>query len=844
VKSATQAPKKRFPVNPAQAAVFILVVLTGLFFRSYDFHLKRTPGPEAYRHAVEAFVTQQIRGQIEAGFPPGGNAQERKAAIDQKLKDVLRSDHSQFESAVEKMLAQAVSSSRPRYGRRYLLEADPYHYMDQTHEILRTGRVSDRMEHNKYFDPLRVVPKGFWTPISLHPYLGAMVYRIASFFGERDLMTVLGFVPLFLLPVITAAYFLLGASLGFGLPAVGISSLALVMAPVFLQRSSYGWYDTDPYNVLFPALILACFFSALKARDLQKTTLWALGAGLATGLYPLFWVGWPFIFFITAGAAAGMSFLGRLQRSFRNPAAWRFFLVYAVAATLAAIISSTPAGFVEFIARGATFIGRFSSTHQEAWPNIFLTVGETNALGLKRFFYLTGNPVTWIFLTLLGIGLGGFRLFFRQDKTLFLKWLTIVLMLASLSFLSFRTERFALLVALPAAVLVGFGVQHLLESAEAVLCGRFRFSPKLLAGVLIALFLVLLLPLQLFFAHALALKSEPIMDDAWYEAMMRLNKDTPENSVIYNWWPPGYFITSLAERRIVADGGTQHLPECYWSARFFMSEDEKEARGILRMHVHSGNDAVNFLEKQGMPVWKAMSLVNSLLPLNRTEAEAFLEGHLPPEQARELLDKTHSTEPDPPVYIFVYNEMLEKNIAMSILARWNFKKAAERSSGTENVENGHNPKKRKDALLDILSLSDRILKYRPESALAHQEGSELHFTNGLVVNLDTFESRVRLPSEGVVGQPQSLFLIRDGRLDEIPNTKDLLDVSALVYREKDGYASVLADRELIRSMLYRLYYLRGEGLDHFTPFFETSDAGTGNVIRVFRFDPNPEEGAS
>jgi dolichyl-diphosphooligosaccharide--protein glycosyltransferase len=828
-------------------AVFLLLLAVGVYFRTYEFHPQKVPSVQVYRSAAEKFVTEQIRQQIIHNLEavaPGLSPSEKEKAATEKVREVLRADKENFDNAVEKLLLGMPKQEKPKYSRHYLLEADPYHYFDQTQEILKTG-APGKIKDNKYFDPMRVVPKGYWTPINLHPFLGAFFYRIVTLFHPEPLMETLGFVPVLLLAGVLAAFCLLCRSLGFSLYSFAAAGITLILAPVFLQRSSFGWYDTDPYNILFPSLVLGLFFLALDAPP-KRSLLWTLLAGISTGLYTFFWVGWPFIFVITAGSSALLTVLGLVRREFRNPNALRFFLGYVLLSVVSAVLCSTPAGFWEFIVRGATFIGRFSSDHQEAWPNIFLTVGETNSLTLKRLIFLSGNYVTFAVMAA-GVLAGGHVAFWKKgDKSGFMKWLVLVLTAAPLAILSLRTERFSLLFVLPVAAFVGVAAETFKQGLEALLEKRNLAGP-VSRGLRITgavLFMGVLLPVQLLFAHALALKSEPIMDDAWYESMMRIKNETPADAVIYNWWPPGYFLTSLAQRRIVADGGTQHLPECYWSARFFTATDETEALAILRMHLAVGNGAVDYLQENGLKLWEAMELLAQLFPLDREKAHEFLSSRLDAARADALMPMLYP-EHLPPTYIYVYNEMLEKNVAMGLLARWNFKKAALKQ---EEAHAGFFEKrKKKDMLRDIISLSEGILKYRPEAGLQKRDGSLLYFSNGLIVNLDTMAAKIDLPKEHLDGNPVSFFFARDKKLEEIPGTGDRLDVSALMYKDGESYGSVLADRDLIRSMLFRLYYLKAEELRHFKPFFEVSDSGTGTRIQVYRVDfpapvvPGPRE---
>ena len=60
--------------------------------------------------------------------------------------------------------------------------------------------------------------------------------------------------------------------------------------------------------------------------------------------------------------------------------------------------------------------------------------------------------------------------------------------------------------------------------------------------------------------------------------------------------------------------------------------------------------------------------------------------------------------------------------------------------------------------------------------------------------------------------------------------------SALLIESKNSYTALIADRELIRSMLFRMFHLKGKGLHFIKPFFEKDDERTKTTIRVFQID--------
>lgn len=827
---------------------FVAVTALVLFFRVYDLLPSRELSPEHRRMTAENAIRGSLKQQILQQLQSSGSQiprEAREAFAAQQAEKLIQTDQLQFEQTVERFMS-SMGEPRSRSSRRYLLESDPYHFMAQVENILETGSVSSKIEKGKFYDPLRRFPKGYWVPYGWQPYVGVFVYKVMDFFKPGiPLMEALGFVPLILVPAAVLAFYLLGASLGFGTLASSAAALTMGLSPIFLQRSSYGWFDTDPYNMLFPALILASFFSAPGSSP-KKGGVLGLTAGVLTGIYVLFWVGWPFVFLLVLGGAVLLSALYFARKDPDLKSCPFFLCVYAASTVAAAITAAGLGAFLEFIFRGASYVAKFASSEPNLWPNVFFMVGETGALSFTRLVYLTGNAVTVLF-ALAGAASGFLMLKKSGSKLFVLKWFVLCAMSVPLLFLSLKTERFALLFVIPVALFTGMAVQ--------VSGGFFRewlqaraSSDKPAAKPMLRFFhplwtaavLAVLMPMQILFAHALAMKSEPIMNDTWYGGMQALRERTPENAVIYSWWPPGYFISTLARRSVFSDGGTQDLPECYWLARFFMATSEEEALGIMRMLSSSGNDALDKLKLQGVPVAEAVDLLNKILPKSRLEAAAILAGRLGEEETEEILKLTHEGDFARPTYVFLYSEMIEKNLALSVFARWNFHKAglikravSQQTGFLDFLKPG-----KANSVQQFLSSSDGVLKYRPESELEKQEGSILTFKNGLVVDWASKKASIQIPSEKVTGQPLSLFYLEQGELKEIKSAGSALDISALVYEADGKFYSLFADRKLILSMLYRLYYLKGAGLRFFKPFYEQSGETPRMTVQIFETDWN------
>ena len=93
------------------------------------------------------------------------------------------------------------------------------------------------------------------------------------------------------------------------------------------------------------------------------------------------------------------------------------------------------------------------------------------------------------------------------------------------------------------------------------------------------------------------------------------------------------------------------------------------------MH-NSGNKAVEFLEsslnlpQDRYPLPLIIEKLHEIAPLNKKDAKKSFTGLLDKNEIDKLLTLTHSKPP--PSYVMVYSELVEKNLQLSFLGRWNF----------------------------------------------------------------------------------------------------------------------------------------------------------------------------
>jgi len=826
----------------------LIVSFLAVYFRTYVIHggplLQFSSARTIAQKIVEARIIEQLSKTMGQEVP-GASATERENQLTLLAKQEIQKDPVQYNAAVE-TVARGIIKPVPWVWRlKYLSEADPYHYLYQTEQVLETGQSGVR-KSGKVLNPLGLAPVGSWEPFLLHPYVGAFYYKILRrFFSDITVVEAVAYGSLVMVVLITFFFWVFARILGLGLVSAVFGMAVLVLSPIFMMRSTFGWYDTDPYNYLFPLAILSFVFLALKQR--KKILLYALCAAFLTSLYVLFWHGWLFIFVLTFGgllaSSGGVTLLNRFKPPPIARIALRFLGGYGLGVLVFLALFITPAGIVGSIRMAWGAFQDFMFSKFDLWPSIFPMVGEVMPTSLGGLIRVTGNFTTFGF-AILGIALETRRVLLNKDSYGLFRILFFVLCGVPLFLMTLQSIRFALLLVLPVAVFVSFAAENLpclFDSGKG--SGRtVLFLGKYKKPVAVFLMALIFFTPMFRSAHASARESRLIMDDVWFRAFWTLRARTPADSIINSSWSPGYFINAIGRRRVPVDGGTQNTHVMYWISRAFFAEDETLSAGILRMVDTSRDSAFEFLEKSGMKTADAVELILKIVRLGRKEAFLVLPSSMTERQKNEFLNMTHGKGPLPPMYVSLDSDLIEKNVAVSRFAQWDFKKAeewrAQPKTGEAAVWSRFGKKTSTSYLQKFLDITGKYLDYRPAMPLASKEGDEIVFGTDPVVRVNwaTKDTLIAEPSKKLIGRPASLLYLDHGRWVEKAYDDPSTDLSVLIFQDARTLYAVIADAKLIRSMLFRLYYTQAEGLSFFEPVISEGTLSGGTCVRIFELD--------
>lgn len=837
---------------------FIIIALCamglGVFFRLIP--LWQKGAPYARRLAtvvVHAHFKQQVQSYVESAYP-GLSARQKDTLTQRNYRRLLRQDPTRIQQMIDEGTQQLLANGLAK-NTGYLLEADSYHFYGLTEKIRDTGSLSTAVKAGRYFEPLMLAPEGKWEPFSLHPYLGFYLYKLISFFAPGIAMIeAVKYLVIIIAALCVIPFLVVCAELGLPLVVSFVGAVFLVLAPFFTQRTAYGWYDTDVYSIFFPLVIFALLFSGLRRLSRPITSLlYALLAAFATGLYELFWHGWSFMAILMSVALVAVLIADHLctQSALRRRVT-AFYAVYLCGTFIWISVFVSPMAFVYTFQEGWKMLQSFLGTNVELWPNIFLTVGETQSTSLAKASFLVGG--SYFFLS---IALGGMLLFLiealRTKRQYLNQACILACAMAILLYLTLKAVRFAVLLTVPASLAFTLALGYawrlrgfLFEKAR----GCMSRIPSVLRPIIQSMPVIAFLALSAFpmyAANQIASRINPIYNATWEKVLRTLHTETPEESIINSWWCPGHFITAVAKRRVTVDGSSQQEPQTYWMATLLLSEDEKEAVGILRMLNTSGNKALTFLEnKCGLTVSESIELLKTILPLSEPQARVLLLGRqFAPEVTDTLLALTHGRPPAS--YLLVYNELIDTYAALPYIGNWNFRKmeylvlhrleAKKNAAGLPERSTAIPSRDSKNYLDFILSLSGGIPDCSPQYAETYRNDTGLRrFENGLLIDLASKDTLLLSEDGKKFIRPKSLFYIENGELKEQGYAGETLAYSVLLVEKEKSSSVLLLDRSLARSLLFKLYYLKGKGLSHFTLFIDEQDPLSAMHILAYKIE--------
>ena len=774
----------------------------------------------------------------------------------------------------------------------YMPDIDPYYWLYYAHNIIDHGSPGDTVKNGQQWDSRQLAPNG--RPISKadmgQPYFIAGFYKILHAFDkqitpERAEM----WYPIYVFSIILILIFIMGTLMtnmwgGF------FAALMASLIPGSLSRTLFGRGDTDTWVIFFMIVTIMLFMEAFTAKKTGQKMLWGGLAGLSATIYSRFWGGWwyaPDFLLGTAGvyvAYQAVLYIIRnkkfdikdilKQKNIINPILFSLVFVAVMIVGMATIGSGlhnllSPLGVLHFSnIKAPTNTNSF-------FPNVLTTVAELNpAGGISQVISATvgsGKMAVLIFL----IAIAGVILSFfasrDSDSNMDPRYAIILtIWLASTIYATHLGVRFALMlapaIAIAFGVAIGYGVRLILSSMKKQKASSRNYAVA--AFIIVVLLVIFFTPsfakdvsgqrtfhINGMYGQAMSVaKSDlPLMDDTWWNLLTSIKDNTPNDTIITSWWDFGHQFKEVANRPVTFDGTTQGTQPAHWVGEMLITKNESKAIGIVNMLDCSGNEGFDNIERNVThDQFKTLNLINALIPLNKSEAQSYLQSQ--GYNARDtnlIMSQVKCNAPEG--VIIASADMIGKASVWGHFGLWDFQRAyvynlihdkkTSRSEAVPKIQSVMNV-----SYAQANSVYDQVRTFSKAQAgqwianYPQMYGTasctsvdsqtlrcDARFGQSLVpirVNLTDMTAYIKGTNQG--GQSLSANLpfgymtksgykFKQGDLAELAKITSL-PLGASLIRNGGNYSLLLSDPDFVGSIFERMYYYDGEGLRCFDPF--------------------------
>jgi len=657
-----------------------------------------------------------------------------------------------------------------------------------------------------------------------------------------------------------------------------IGSSLFAVHSALMTRTVAGFSDTDPYNALFPALIV-CFigFACLENHKIKKA-IYSVLAGLSTILFSMAWTGWWHILGFILGAF-GIYFLFVVIKEFTNfknlfknlknnelvlrvyqPLGYYFasFVVFSfvsamiygwhknVLTLLYQALLSGPLGFLTLKEVAITTI----------WPNVLTTVAELNPSSWLKAIGDTGS----IFLFI--IALVGIIFCFKKDTSgnKSFHGILLLLWLGGTTFAAASSLRFSALMVPAFAVSFGLGAGFLVKYLPKLVNKSLDVNYKITRIVLIIVFiLVLIQPIKA--GYNVSINEVPSFNDDWYNSLQRIQEGS-NDAIISSWWDFGHWFVAMGERRVTHDGGNQGK-RIHWIGRSLQTSSEKESVDIIKMLNCGQEESYKKLENYTSETeikdsYLAITTLKSIIGKERSVAkDELLNIGLTNKQAEDVLQYSHCDDLIDN-YMIASEDMVGKAGVWGHFGSWDFTKGAmyqavkgqKKADGVDILITrfGLDEEKAVDIYFDVQNNNaDRWVSGWPgyisnPRSCSNKENS-LECTNNvqgnaISVNVDLQSMTATVnTNNGQKVVPDSIVYadasgLHEKKLQGEAKTGFSL---ALIPRTNGGYNSMFISPELAASMFTSMFFYEGHGLWCYDAFGHDVDV-TGLDIYTYKLD--------
>ena len=869
-------------------------------------------------------LRSQVRSGIDQQYPnlPDAN---KNALADAELQKIILQSKAQLDEQIRQTSAYFKSFFQDEKGNNYMPDIDPYYWVRYADNILKNGHPGDILKDGKPFDNHQLAPVGRPVTFDqFHSYSLAYFYKMLSLFSPNlTLMRSSFYLPVFISALCVLIVFLIARKIA-GNAAGFFAGMIMAVNGAFLGRTLFGHADNDSWVIFFPLLATWLFITTEDAKSPITVIILGSLAGFFTGIFTFAWSGWWFIFdFLLVTIAITIAYLILINFNEIIKNKWLmasdinirnmliFGIVYFLSTAIFAIIFSGWSQFRNSFLGPLSFPSIKAPVSSSLWPNVLTTVAELNEGSINGIINSVGGPVLF-FISLAGLILavsikqGYLKKFdvsywmatllfywsyflvrkrfsisvfgliiwimlpivvriiisvYKKDKSHDFK-LSILLSLwiVSTIFASIKGIRFTLLLAPAFSVAFGVAFGRIYEYVSGALTKGLKIHKAIASGIIIIVLLsVYVNPTRA--AINSAGQDIPIINDAWYNTLIAIKQGSKPDAIITSWWDFGHHFKSIADRPVTFDGTTQTAQPAHWVGKLFMTDNERQAFGIIRMLDCGSGRAFNTLNGYINNSHLTLKIINRIILLDKDDAEKELGKYgLDKNQIGNVIQYTHCSPPEG--YVIASEDMIGKSGVWSHFGSWNFERAdiwqnarkmPQEDAVKYMMDNFNYTRERaENTYFEIQAIgSDSEANtwiapwpgYGGEmTCRKNEEGifvcSPLGVGNNvaLVFNINMTDYEVYAKFQDKIFKPSSAaFVTEDGifkkRFDDTTTGHGM----TIIPQSKDEVKVVISSNELAGSIFTRMFYMQGHGLKYFD-LINHQRGLTGTDIFTYKVD--------
>jgi len=814
----------------------------------------------AAQKSVEAQYKLQITQSVNQQYPHLPDASKKKL-VNEQYAELLEKDKKTIDAQVTQVAEEykkqfRYSSNGEQY--TYMPDIDPYKYLRLARNIVEKGHWYDELRDGKPWNNHELAPLGRAVQFQFHSYVLAYIYKIMHFFNSRiDLMYAATFFPIILITLSLIPAFFIGRRFSGNVGGFFTASMLALCTAAF-GRTPWGHADTDAYNIFFPTFIILIFIAAISSKDYKKQHGLFILSGFLFGIYAMAWSGWWYVFdFILGSLGIYLIYLiikhrkeiinkkGNILKIHSIKKNISYILTIFVSSAIFVSLFNSIAKFSQAYTKPLGFIFIKSAAHSTLWPNVYTTVAELNPASIKAIINSVGG--TFLFsIAVLGIIL----ILLNKDK--FRKYNIEYFILLTIWFVgtiyaATKGIRFTLLLAPAFSVAFGSALGIIYQKVTNWFDKELNINKILTGTVLIILFAVLLIsPAKADFKRTKA--DLPLVNDAWWDSLTKIKEESAPNAIINSWWDFGHHFKYIADRAVTFDGGSQNKPMAHWIGNALLTNNEKEAVGILRMLDCGSNKAFEKIREEKEDTIESIDLLYEIIVLNKTAAKEHLSS-AGITDVDAVLELTHCEAPEN--YFITSGDMVGKAGVWGHFGSWDFEKAyiwtnlrklnKDDMISAMKTKFNYDNEKAEQVYYKIQSIDDEKAAnnwispwpgYMSQLVNCQTKGNAVTCNNGAIIDLTNLDAKIQV--QGGTGIPRSLVYINENKeIQEKTFSNSKIDASVVLVPSGNGFKSLLCNPLLANSMFTRMYFMDGHGLEHFELFDERIQP-TGEKIYVWK----------